>query len=705
MRARTRRLTLSAVATFSLVSGLASCADSDDESGRTKNAVASPTAPAAPELSFDLAPVASLPTPVGPDRTLTAPDGVSFGTRVAVDRAMIFASTRARPTLTKGAVYASSFSDQWSAPREIVSSWDFHFGRDIDVNNHNVIASAADTRSGLFGDRTGDILIGTSPQSAIVDTSPRLGVYARSGDDLGAAVALSDSYMAVSAPAVGRWTTPAPVVFIKSLTDASSGVTSVGPGAVSTNETFGTALDMDDSTLVVGASGALTGDGAVFIFSRSGATWNLAQRLDGTNDEAFGSDVTLVGSRMVVGAPGAAQGAVHVCERTSGTWSCPTRIPHPDASATGLRAFGAAVDLSSDGTELVVGAPWGLGLTCCPGAAFTYTLRDGVWGLAGNLQPTSPANNDGFGDSVAIDGGVIAVGAPRAAGGTGTVSVFGSPAVGARAPRAAVAFTNPTAGAAVNATINLYGDAPSGYDGSLQAWDRRGNSWRSTFDANTTSFGGNWPDADSAYGSLTVFNQFGYDTAALSTRIATPTPTTATPTTASPTSSVASLTMPPTTPSVANTPAPESISGSVPGQSATPTTSRPQAGAVTPSTTMPTTTMPTTTKPETTTKAPAARPAATTVVGTPGISPTSPAAPSSTSLTSTCRVGQPCVVEIPALLGGKTASMRGAPAGLRYNVKSATISGVARKRGSFSIVVKAGANGKTATATVNLTVK
>jgi hypothetical protein len=75
------------------------------------------------------------------------------------------------------------------------------------------------------------------------------------------------------------------------------------------------------------------------------------------------------------------------------------------------------------------------------------------------------------------------------------------------------------------------------------------------------------------------------------------------------------------------------------------------------------------------------------------------------SLTAACRAGQPCKIEVPALLGGKTASMRGAPAGLRYNVKTATIAGVPRKRGSFMITVKAGANGRTGIATVALTVK
>lgn len=644
----------------------------------------------------------TLTTPIGPDQTLTAPEGVLFGSRVAIDRAMVFASTRARPNETKGVVYASSFADSWSAPREVVGSWDFHFGRDIDVNNHDVIATAADTRSGLFGNRTGEILVGPSPRSDIVNTSPRLGLYARSGDDLGAAVALSDNYMAVSAPSVGRWTTPTPIVIVTSLTNASSGVTSVGPGDIPTGETFGTALDMDDSTLVVGASGALGGDGALFVYTRSGDSWNLTQRLDGTNDEAFGSDVALVGSRMVVGAPGSAQGAVHVCERSSGTWTCPTRIAHPDTSATGLRAFGAAVDLATSADEFIVGAPWAIGMTCCPGEAFTYALRDGAWSLSRSLQPTSPANDDNFGNSVGIDDGVAVVGAPRAARGAGTVSIFGNPTASARAPRAAVSFTSPVVGGSVAASITFSGGAPGSYAGSLQAWDRNGNSWRSNFDVTTLAFGGNWPDANSAYGSLTVANQYGYETASLTANISAPTPTTL-PTTTLPTTTLPNTTSPsiPRTTLIPGSVTPTTVTTS---ESSSTNAQRPAPGATSASgqlalssdSSAPQSPRPTTTKPT---------PGVNSPPTVSGVTPVTTLSPFAISLAATCRTGQPCTVEVPVLLGGKTGSMRGAPPGLRYNPRTATISGVPRKRGAFTITIKAAANGKMGSATVSLTVK
>ena len=670
---------------------LPACATSRDVDGpRSKNSAVATTT--------------SLAAPVGPSTTLTTPDGVLFGSRVAIDHAMIFASTRARPNETKGVVYGSSFAEDWSLPREIVGSWDFHFGRDLDVNDHDVIATAADTRSGLFGNRTGDILVGTSPRSTIINTAPRLGLYARPGDDLGAAVALSDNYMAVSAPSVGRWTTPSPIVLVTSLTNASPTVTSVGPEGVATGETFGTALDLDDSTLVVGASGAMNGDGSVFVYTRSGDTWNLSQRLDGSNDEAFGSDVALVGSRMVVGAPGAAQGAVHICERTAGTWTCPTRIAHPDTAATGLRAFGASVDLASTADEFIVGAPWALGMSCCPGAAFTYILRDGSWNLGRSLQPTSPTNDDGFGNSVGLDDGVAVVGAPRASSGAGTVSIFGTPASGARAPRASVSFTSPAISESIAANVSLVGGAPIGFVGSLQAWDRTGNSWRSDFDAATRTFPGNWPDANSAYGSLTVFNDFGYDVVALTATISTPTPTTPPVTTSPstlPSTTTPSSTAPPTTDSPTTTPSPTT-------NTLVTTSSPPRATVASASTVSPIATR----VPFATTAQRAQSNSITSITPENATTqpPQSPGPNKSTSsfataLEATCRVGQPCSVEIPALLGAKNGSMRGAPPGLRYNLKISAISGTPRKRGIFKITVKAGANGRTGAATVTLAVK
>lgn len=671
-----------------LVVGAAACSPGNESTTRrTKNAVVPTTVD---------------PTiPVGPDHELTVvtayrPESAGFGTRVAIERGMVFASAPGVAAQSEGAVFASSYSDGWSTPVSVLSSWDWRFGRDLAVHNLNAVASASESRSALFGNRSGAIHISAAPFNPGLVTSFRLtGLYPQSSDDVGRAVAISDSYVAVSAPMAGFFSTPSPFVAVGSIdnTRASDNVASVGPGDVVTNGSFGRSLALSDSTLVVGADSTFGGKGSVFIYSRSGSEWTLAQRIDGSAGDAFGADVALVGSRMVVGAPGVDNGSVYVCERAAGTWTCAVRVAYPNAEATGARAFGTSVAMSKSGTEIAVGAPWAFGMSCCPGEAFTYELRDDAWTLTRGLRPTTPVNADNFGASVAIDGGVAVVGSPR---GAGTVSIFGTPAPDRRAPRASVELDAPTVGSPVVSRIAIQGGAAEGFSGSLTAWDRVGNRWAVTSNTSTGMLSGTWPDAANFYGGLTVYNSNGYEALALSGSIATPPSTTATTTTTATTSSPATTTAPPpteTVPATTTQVAPETsfmppTPTSPPPRKSVPATMTPVKPATKP------TAAPTSTPPaESTTAASTASPIPT---GT---------NPQSTTFSAICQVRRPCTVMVAALAGAKSASTRGAPAGMLYNVGRNALTGAPRKQGTFKVVITGSRDGKRGSVTVQLTVK
>jgi len=74
-------------------------------------------------------------------------------------------------------------------------------------------------------------------------------------------------------------------------------------------------------------------------------------------------------------------------------------------------------------------------------------------------------------------------------------------------------------------------------------------------------------------------------------------------------------------------------------------------------------------------------------------------------LTATCQVRRPCTIQVPALGGSTAASVRGAPAGLRFNIARVALSGVIRKAGKYTVIITAGGNGRRGSATVNLSVK
>lgn len=131
----------------------------------------------------------------------------------------------------------------------------------------------------------------------------------------------------------------------------------------------------------------------------------------------FGYAVAVSGDTAVVGAPGenVDSGAAYVFVRSNGQWSQDARLQTSNAGA-GDR-FGEAVAI--DGTTIVVGAPGESSNGSSPtdnsmqgaGAAYVF-VRTSAWVQAAYLKASNPDSGDGFGQSVAIQAGVIAVGAP-----------------------------------------------------------------------------------------------------------------------------------------------------------------------------------------------------------------------------------------------------------------------------------------------------
>jgi cysteine-rich repeat protein len=157
-----------------------------------------------------------------------------------------------------------------------------------------------------------------------------------------------------------------------------------------TSDIFGisVALSADGSTLAVGASGedsAAAGiggsqadntagnAGAVYVFTRTGATWTQQAYIKASNTgagDAFGGTIALSGDGSTLAVGAAAEdsaainfngnqadnsadeaGAVYLFERTGATWAQRSYIKAPNAGA--LDRFGSKVKLSETGTLAV----------------------------------------------------------------------------------------------------------------------------------------------------------------------------------------------------------------------------------------------------------------------------------------------------------------------------------------------------------------
>ncbi len=185
---------------------------------------------------------------------------------------------------------------------------------------------------------------------------------------------------------------------------------------------FGSSVAIDGNTLIVGAGGASNaggGQGAAYIFVRSGTVWSQQQKLsasDGAAGDFFGGEsVAITGSTAVVGVPdrdnGAVrdQGAAYVFVRTGVSWSQQQKLLASDGGSDDR--FGVRVAIERD--TIVVGAHFEtLGAGFGHGAAYVYVRSGTSWSQQQKLVASDAITNAEFGGAVAISGETIMIGAP-----------------------------------------------------------------------------------------------------------------------------------------------------------------------------------------------------------------------------------------------------------------------------------------------------
>jgi hypothetical protein len=198
---------------------------------------------------------------------------------------------------------------------------------------------------------------------------------------------------------------------------------------------------IDGDTIVVGAEKDTTGvgmwAGSAYVFTRTGGVWSQQDHLyadDAVAGDQFGNTVAISGDTIVVGAryddtaAGSLAGSAYVFTRSGGTWSQQAHLYADDAVADDR--FGDSVAM--DGDTIVVGAQYDdVGTEDWAGSAYVFTRTGGSWSQQDHLYADAPVTQDRFGDSVAIDGDTIFVGASGVD--TATVSNLGSVFVFTRA--------------------------------------------------------------------------------------------------------------------------------------------------------------------------------------------------------------------------------------------------------------------------------
>ncbi len=214
-------------------------------------------------------------------------------------------------------------------------------------------------------------------------------------DHYGQAVTIDGNYAAVGAPWDSQLSSTAGRVYIY-VRDQNTGFwllsDQLTPTGVTDKAQFGSALDILGSKLCIGARGDRTanpiGDspiGSVYLFSLSGISWNLDQKLFPPSpliSGHFGTSVALSKERVLIGADldntlGEWDGLAYLYNNSSGSWQLESQLSPGDyaqISGNVTMSFGNSVDIHE--RQMIVGRdPYWIGP---PWAANIYQIHQWV---------------------------------------------------------------------------------------------------------------------------------------------------------------------------------------------------------------------------------------------------------------------------------------------------------------------------------------
>ena len=193
---------------------------------------------------------------------------------------------------------------------------------------------------------------------------------------------------------------------------------------------FGLSVAIDGDYALVGApydNDNGYDSGSTYIFKRDGTSWNEQAKLtasDGETDDRFGESVAIAGEYALITAPadddhGNNSGSAYIFKRDGSSWNEQAKLTASDAAAYDW--FGSSVAIS--GEYALVGAPYNHNNGKATGSAFIFKRGGSSWNQQAKLTASDGAAHDRFGESVAIAGEYVLVGAP-------TDSFFSEPGSG-----------------------------------------------------------------------------------------------------------------------------------------------------------------------------------------------------------------------------------------------------------------------------------
>ena len=331
-----------------------------------------------------------------------------FGTGSVMDPSV---KAVAAPTSTRRLAWATTpFAEELELVHSDRAAHD-SFGASVSISGDYVVVGV--TRDDDDVHNSGSVVVFVRSEGTWLQQQKLTAENPAYHDFFGESVSISGDYVVVGAPwrrVGGTFGVGSAFVFVR------SGATWMLQQELTASDTtgyFGESVSISGDYLIVGAWVTEEQRGTAHVFRRSGTTWTEEQKLTASNRAPwshFGESVSISGDYAVVGAPLAdSRGSAYVFRRSGTTWTEEQKI-RPTGNAVG-DYFGGSVSISGD--CVVVGASRFDGTGDNSGFAYVFRRSGTTWMEEQKLVASQGSASDNFGGSVSISGDYVVVGASQ----------------------------------------------------------------------------------------------------------------------------------------------------------------------------------------------------------------------------------------------------------------------------------------------------
>ncbi len=245
----------------------------------------------------------------------------------------------------------------------------------------------------------------------------------------GGAVALVGEVLVVGAPGKDDAPSSGDVFVFQGEGSSWSHRATLNVPGLSGYDAYGSALDFDGTTVVVGAFGRNSSSGAAYVYRKHPEGWQKDMSLeaellvdDGVANDNFGGSVAVYGDTIVAGANrhdwgGDAKdaGSAYLFTRSGGSWVLQQKLAPSNRRPVGN--FGYAVAIAGDRVAIGASHPE----DNATDSVYIFDRNGNRWQEQGILNAPAQQSDSGFGLSVALDENAttLLAGAPQADAGDG----------------------------------------------------------------------------------------------------------------------------------------------------------------------------------------------------------------------------------------------------------------------------------------------